>query len=260
MDQRKGMPTSLTLMVKSEQLALCLFSSRVFIPWRFSKWTRRPGKLCGTPMACASGVSQVRLESLSGKIILNDPVRDFHGYADKSATKKKVVKDVFRKGDMAFLSGDILVMDDEGYLYFKDRTGDTFRWKGENVSTIEVENIISRVTGLSDVIVYGVEVPNCEGRAGMAVILDREDTLNIDQLYDGMAKSLASYARPLFVRTVKEIEMTGTFKLKKITVQKDGFDINLIKDRVFFLDAKKRGYVPLTPEIHNKIISGDIRL
>ncbi|XP_045126369.1 long-chain fatty acid transport protein 4-like isoform X2 [Portunus trituberculatus] len=195
-----------------------------------------------------------------GKIIQNDPIRDFHGYADQNATKKKVVKDVFKKGDFAFLSGDILVMDDEGYLYFKDRTGDTFRWKGENVSTIEVENVISRVTGLSDVIVYGVEVPGTEGRAGMAAILDREDTLDLEKLYDGMAKSLASYARPLFIRTVKEIEMTGTFKLKKVTVQKEGFNINIIKDKVFFLDAKKRAYVPLTADIYNKIISGEMRL
>lgn len=195
-----------------------------------------------------------------GKIVQNDPVRDFHGYADKSATKKKVVRDVFRKGDLAFLSGDILVMDDEGYLYFKDRTGDTFRWKGENVSTIEVENMISRVTGLSGVVVYGVEVPGTEGRAGMAAIIDRDDTLNLEQLYDGMTKSLASYARPLFIRTVKQVEMTGTFKLKKITVQKEGFNINIIKDKIFFLDVKKRAYVPLTAEIYNKIISGEIRV
>ncbi|XP_050693749.1 long-chain fatty acid transport protein 4-like isoform X1 [Eriocheir sinensis] len=195
-----------------------------------------------------------------GKIIQNDPVRDFHGYADKSATNKKVVKDVFCKGDMAFLSGDILVMDEEGYLYFKDRTGDTFRWKGENVSTIEVENVISRVTGLTDVIVYGVEVPGTEGRAGMAAVLGSDEALNLEQLYDGVAKSLASYARPLFVRTVKKMEMTGTFKLKKVTVQKEGFNINIIKDKVFFLDAKQKAYVPLTADLYNKIISGEARL
>nr|XP_045610957.1 long-chain fatty acid transport protein 4-like isoform X4 [Procambarus clarkii] len=93
-----------------------------------------------------------------GKIVKDDPVRDFHGYADDSATKKKIVRDVFKKGDYAFLSGDILMMDEEGYLYFKDRTGDTFRWKGENVSTNEVEAVISKVAGHADVVVYGVEV------------------------------------------------------------------------------------------------------
>jgi len=93
-----------------------------------------------------------------GKIVNNDPVRDFHGYADKSATKKKVAYDVFKRGDAVFLSGDILVMDDCGYLFFLDRTGDTFRWRGENVSTTEVEAVISNVAGLKDCVVYGVEV------------------------------------------------------------------------------------------------------
>ena len=93
-----------------------------------------------------------------GKIVNNDPVRDFHGYADKSATKKKVARDVFRRGDAVFLSGDILVMDELGYLFFLDRTGDTFRWRGENVSTTEVEAVISNLAGLKDCVVYGVEV------------------------------------------------------------------------------------------------------
>ena len=93
-----------------------------------------------------------------GMIVQNHPIRDFHGYADKNATKKKVARDVFRKGDAAFLSGDILVMDELGYLFFKDRTGDTFRWRGENVSTAEVEAVISNVAGLKDCTVYGVEV------------------------------------------------------------------------------------------------------
>ena len=93
-----------------------------------------------------------------GKIVNNDPIRDFHGYADKSATKRKVAYDVFKRGDAAFLSGDILVMDDDGYLFFLDRTGDTFRWRGENVSTTEVEAVISNVAALKDCVVYGVEV------------------------------------------------------------------------------------------------------
>merc|ERR1719331_1210580 len=88
--------------------------------------------------------------------------RDFQGYADKEATKKKVMKDVWRKGDMAFRSGDILVMDDLGWLYFKDRAGDTFRWKGENVSTMEVEATVSAVVGLRDCVVFGVEIPGTE--------------------------------------------------------------------------------------------------
>ena len=91
-------------------------------------------------------------------IVKNHPIRNFDGYADKKATSKKVVNDVFRHGDAAFLSGDILVMDELGYVYFKDRTGDTFRWRGENVSTTEVEAVVSNVAELKDCAVYGVEV------------------------------------------------------------------------------------------------------
>lgn len=93
-----------------------------------------------------------------GKIIENDPSREFLGYVDKAASEKKVVRDVFRKGDAAFLSGDIVVADEFGYLYFRDRTGDTFRWKGENVSTTEVEAVVSNLINYRDCVVYGVKV------------------------------------------------------------------------------------------------------
>lgn len=93
-----------------------------------------------------------------GKIIPDNPSRAFLGYVDQEASKKKIVHDVFRKGDSAFLSGDILTADELGNLFFKDRTGDTFRWKGENVSTSEVEAILSNIVNYKDVIVYGVEV------------------------------------------------------------------------------------------------------
>lgn len=195
-----------------------------------------------------------------GKIIKNDPIRDFHGYADKSASQKKVAQDVFVKGDYAFLSGDLLVMDDEGYLYFKDRTGDTFRWKGENVSTGEVEAVVSRAAGQKDVVVYGVEVPGSEGRAGMAAIIDDAGTLDLDFLYSTMTKSLPSYARPLFIRTTNQLEMTGTFKLKKVTIQKEGFDPTLIKDPLYFLDAKKKNYVALTTDLYHAITTGKVRV
>ena len=98
-----------------------------------------------------------------GMIKKNHPIRDFHGYADPNATKKKVAQDVFKRGDAAFLSGDILEMDELGYLFFKDRTGDTFRWRGENVSTSEVEAVISNVAALKDCCVYGVEVYSNSG-------------------------------------------------------------------------------------------------
>jgi len=105
-------------------------------------------------------------------------------------------------------------MDEFGYFYFKDRTGDTFRWKGENCSTAEVEGIVSNICGLRDAVVYGVQVPHTEGRAGMATISDPEGTLDLKALAAGVTKSLPSYAIPLFIRVVKEVDMTGKFTLK----------------------------------------------
>lgn len=196
-----------------------------------------------------------------GKIVRGDPVRDFHGYADETASKKKVVRDVFRKGDAAFLSGDILVMDEEGYLYFKDRTGDTYRWKGENVSTAEVESIVSGAVGNADVVVYGVEVPGAEGRAGMAAVEQKDDQdLDLTALYAALESSLAAYARPLFVRWASALERTGTFKLKKVPLQKEGFDPKAIKDPIFFLDGKNRKFVPLTEQLYEDIVGGRVRV
>ncbi|XP_063871974.1 long-chain fatty acid transport protein 1-like [Scylla paramamosain] len=188
-----------------------------------------------------------------GMIRKNDPMRDFHGYADKKATQKKVIQDVWKKGDAAFKSGDILVMDELGYMYFKDRTGDTFRWRGENVSSTEVEGVVSKMAGNKDAVVYGVEVPGAEGKAGMAAIVDPEGSLDLTDFLKGMKKNLPPYACPLFVRILKEIDVTGTFKLKKLTLQKEGFDINLVKDELYFLDGKLGKYVKLTPELFTKI-------
>ncbi|XP_065580779.1 long-chain fatty acid transport protein 4-like isoform X2 [Artemia franciscana] len=195
-----------------------------------------------------------------GKIVRNHPVRDFHGYADEGATKKKVLEDVFEKGDVYFLSGDIMMMDELGYLFFKDRTGDTFRWRGENVSTTEVESVVMNVAKLKCATVYGVEVPGSEGRAGMTAILDNDDSLDLDELAAGLKQALPPYARPLFVRSVKEMDMTGTYKLRKVDFQKEGFDPLKIKDKLFMFDSKADKYVPLTEQVYSDILSGKVRL
>ncbi|KAL4100912.1 hypothetical protein QTP88_020937 [Uroleucon formosanum] len=193
-----------------------------------------------------------------GKIISTNPSRQFLGYVNNEESEKKIVRDVFDKGDAAFLSGDLLVADEWGYLYFKDRTGDTFRWKGENVSTAEVEGVVSNIAGYRDCVVYGVEVPNSEGRAGMAAIVDKNNTLDVSTLSDGLQKALPSYARPLFIRKLNEVEMTGTYKLKKIDLQRDGYDIERIKDQVYY--SNKGIYQELTIEAYTDIMSGKIRL
>ncbi|XP_046676184.1 long-chain fatty acid transport protein 4 isoform X2 [Homalodisca vitripennis] len=193
-----------------------------------------------------------------GKIIPTNPARAFLGYVNEKESKKKIVHDVFTKGDSAFLSGDLLVMDEWGYLYFKDRTGDTFRWKGENVSTSEVEGIVSNHVNYKDCVVYGVEIPNCEGRAGMAAIVDEHKELDLAALAQGLMKALPAYARPVFLRIVETVELTGTYKLKKLDLQKEGFDPEVIKDQLFYLSSNGV-YELLTLEVYKKILEGVIR-
>lgn len=209
----------------------------------------------GLCIRCKPGESGIFVGKINPKRVLND----FSGYVDRKASEQKILRDVFRKGDRVFNSGDILLMDEFGYFYFKDRTGDTFRWHGENVATSEVEAVVSNVIGLKDAAVYGVEVPGTEGKAGMVAIYDPEYTLNIKEMADGVKKSLPSYARPLFVRVLSELPMTGTFKLKKKDLQEDGFDIKKITDPIYFLD-NSGVYVKLTEEIYNNILEGKIRL
>jgi len=192
-----------------------------------------------------------------GVIQANHPVREFSGYSDKESTEKKILRNVWSQGDTCFRSGDILVQDKLGYLFFKDRKGDTFRWKGENVSTAEVESVVSRVTGLADVVVYGVTVPGCEGRVGMAAIASSQE-LDMERLAKDIVAKLPVYARPFFLRLSEQLDMTGTFKLKKRDLQVQGFGPD-IKDDLFFLDLKEMNYVPLTSELHEKIITGVIR-
>ncbi|KAK7082496.1 hypothetical protein SK128_013204 [Halocaridina rubra] len=220
----------------------------------------------GEPLRDAKGMC-IRCKPGSGEsgefvgvISRRDPVRDFQGYADKKATDKKIVRDVIRKGDMAFRSGDILIQDEFGYLYFLDRTGDTFRWRGENVSSTEVEGVVSLAADNKDAVVYGVEVPGAEGRAGMAAIVDPENKMNMEEVVKGIKKHLPVYARPLFVRVIKEIDVTGTFKLKKLALQKEGFNPNVIKDKMYYLNNKLGKYVDLSPELYSKIEGGEMGL
>lgn len=197
-----------------------------------------------------------------GKIIPKDPIRSFDGYSNQDATKKKIIKDVFVRGDQAYASGDLLVMDELGYCYFVDRTGDTFRWKGENVSTTEVESIISAESGQVDCIVFPVSIPNHEGKTGMAVIKEHKlrdaDAMNL--LLSRLQLSLPFYAIPSFVRVVEQLEMTSTMKIPKVEYQKRGYDVNLVnEDKIYYYSKEHSQYCELTAEKYRKIISGQIK-
>lgn len=145
-----------------------------------------------------------------GKIVQNHPSRGFDGYVDKTATDSKIIRDVLRRGDSYFRSGDLLYADEFGWMYFMDRMGDTFRWRGENVSTVEVESVISTVLAQTSSVVYGVDVPGVEGKAGMAAIVEDVAKFDLDRFLSNLKTELPSYAIPLFVRLVGNLDITGS--------------------------------------------------
>ncbi|XP_056137400.1 hsFATP2a_ACSVL_like domain-containing protein [Lampris incognitus] len=196
---------------------------------------------------------------LVGKITKISP---FIGYAgNQEQTEKKRLRDVLKKGDLYFNSGDLLRIDHENFIYFQDRVGDTFRWKGENVATSEVADTLTTVHDILEANVYGVKVEGHEGRIGMAaLILQEGKEFDCSETFKQVANYLPAYARPRFLRIQNCLEMTGTFKMKKMKLVEEGFDPGLIKDPLYFLDLERKTYVPLTKQIYAAVTSGDIKL
>ncbi|XP_035508428.1 very long-chain acyl-CoA synthetase-like [Morone saxatilis] len=185
----------------------------------------------------------------------------FSGYAkNKQQTEKKKLRDVFVKGDFYFNSGDLLKIDNEGFVFFQDRIGDTFRWKGENVATTEVADHLLMVDCVEEANVYGVKVPGHEGRIGMAALKLKEN-MDFDgkTTYQHVKNYLPSYARPRFIRIQDALVVTGTFKQMKVKLAEEGFNPAVIRDPLFYLEDNK-GYVPMTQEIFNSIAEGRVRL
>ncbi|XP_024289590.2 long-chain fatty acid transport protein 1a isoform X2 [Oncorhynchus tshawytscha] len=197
---------------------------------------------------------------LVGRINQQDPLRRFDGYANQDATRKKIANNVFKKNDSAYLSGDVLVMDELGYMYFRDRSGDTFRWRGENVSTTEVEGTLSGLLGQADVAVYGVSVPDVEGKAGMASIADPTGTFDCDAFLREVQQALPPYARPVFLRISPQVDTTGTFKIQKTRLQREGYDPRLSTDQIYFLNSRAGRYEAVNEELHSAIVEGRMAL
>ncbi len=196
-----------------------------------------------------------------GKII-NDaskPGNRFEGYAASGQNEHKILRDVFKKGDLWFRTGDLMRKDKRGYFYFIDRVGDTFRWKGENVSTSEVSEAINSFPGIVDANVYGVTIAGREGRAGMAAIV-YQGGCDLKALHAHLRTHLPDYARPLFLRIQEEIDVTGTFKQKKVDLVKEGFDPSKIGDAIYFNDPQSGTFVQLDPALYQRIEKGEIRL
>jgi len=185
----------------------------------------------------------------------------FEGYTSKQATDQKVLRDVFAEGDAWYRTGDLLRRDAEGFYYFVDRIGDTFRWKGENVSTQEVAEACAAFPGMSMVNVYGGGVPGAGGRAGMlAFVPEKGATFDPDAFHAYVGQRLPPYAAPVFVRQLAVPDMTGTFKLRKVALQAEGFDPERVTDPLWVRDDEVGTYVPLTPEMTEAIRTGGRRL
>uniref|UniRef100_A0A3B3ZT79 long-chain-fatty-acid--CoA ligase n=1 Tax=Periophthalmus magnuspinnatus TaxID=409849 RepID=A0A3B3ZT79_9GOBI len=196
---------------------------------------------------------------LVGKVTKRSP---FVGYAaNKTQTEKKRLRDVMKKGDLYFNTGDLMLIDSENFVYFMDRVGDTFRWKGENVATSEVGDILTTANSILEANVYGVKVEGHEGRIGMAAVTLKEgEDFDCADAYKQVVNYLPAYARPRFIRIQPCLEVTGTFKMKKVKLVEEGFNPANISDPLYFLDTDKKTYVPLTEKIYNAIMSREIKL
>ncbi|HWY15528.1 MAG TPA: long-chain-acyl-CoA synthetase [Rhizomicrobium sp.] len=212
---------------------------------------RNPEGFC---IECATGETGEAI----GRIV-DEPGKGFEGYTHAADTEKKILRHVFAADDSWFRTGDLLKRDALGYFYFVDRIGDTFRWKGENVATSEVAEALSVVDGIIEANVYGVRVPGKDGRAGMAALVTTAgfDPSRLAQKLEG---SLPAYARPVFLRLMPEMEITGTFKQRKIDLMKDGFDPRRIANPLYVLDPQTLAYRPLDAATYDDIIAGHLKL
>jgi fatty-acyl-CoA synthase len=173
----------------------------------------------------------------------------FEGYTSEEDTEKKILRDVFQKGDAWYRSGDLLYHDEDDYYYFVDRIGDTYRWKSENVSTQEVAEALGELPGVELANVYGVKVPETEGKAGMAALVVRDPaTFDPSGFFALVDERLPSYAAPVFVRLVQEADITSTFKLRKVDLERDGYDLERVRDPIFVRDESNETYERLTAE------------
>jgi fatty-acyl-CoA synthase len=217
-----------------------------------------------TPLRDADGLCAACAVGEAGEAIGRIGTADeaggrFEGYTNADETEKKILRDVFAKGDAWFRTGDLMKIDDGGFFHFIDRLGDTFRWKGENVATSEVNEAILACPGVIDATTYGVLVPGSDGRAGMAAVVT-DDSFDIVAFSDHLSRRLPAYACPAFVRLCASLEATETFKQKKQDLMRAGFDPRNTPDALFFRDPKAGTFLPLDADRYAKVLQGVIRL
>jgi fatty-acyl-CoA synthase len=183
----------------------------------------------------------------------------FEGYTDAEETEKKILRDVRARGDAWFRTGDLMRLDEAGYFHFVDRIGDTFRWKGENVATSEINEAVADCPGVVDASTYGVPIPLADGRGGMAAVVV-DDRFDLVEFAGHLARRLPAYACPVMLRFCAALDTTETFKQKKHQLAREGFDPRLVADPLFFRDPKSGAYRPIDNASYARILDGAIRL
>jgi fatty-acyl-CoA synthase len=192
-------------------------------------------------------------------VVSKQTTMTFDGYVNKADNEQKLMRGCFAPGDCWLRTGDLLRRDRASYYYFVDRIGDTFRWKGENVATAEVAELLNGAPGVSETAVYGVRVPNTDGRAGMALVVLLPGASFDPAAYFAFAeRALPAYARPLFVRLGEAMDVTGTLKHTKTRLQSEGYDPAVVRDPLWFRDDRARTYVPLDDGLKLRIDGGAI--
>jgi citronellyl-CoA synthetase len=183
------------------------------------------------------------------------------GYKDKKQTEERILRNVLQENDAFFNTGDLITLHEDHWISFADRSGDTFRWKGENVSTQEVENILNSFPNIDMCSVFGVELPNTEGKAGMVAIkLKPSANFNLKEFARFVIDNLPKYSIPIFLRVQNDLEVTGTLKLRKINLKKQGYDINIIKDPIYLWDSSLNSYKTLEKDDYSRIMAGKLNV
>jgi len=222
---------------------------------RFDPDTGAPARdAAGFCMPCARGEPGEAI----GRVSSAGAAR-FEGYTDAAASGAKLLRDVFIPGDAWVRTGDLMYTDEQGFWYFVDRLGDTFRWKGENVATAEVAAALRDFAGVREACVYGVEVPGASGKAGMAALVAEPD-LDLAALRAHLVRRLPDYARPLLLRLVSTLEVTETFKPRKQALAAEGWDAARVADPLYVDDRASGRYVVLDEAVAAQIVSGDFRV
>lgn len=235
------------------------------IPWLDNAFLAKFDRDREVPLRDARGLcipcKPGEVGELLGRIDPGRVTMRFDGYLSDNATDSKILRNVKEHGDAYFRSGDLLKKDWLGFYYFVDRIGDTFRWKGENVSTNEVADVAMRHPAVDLANVYGVAVPQTDGRAGMAAMTLKPGAhFEPQSFYEHVMGALPAYAAPCFVRLLGEANVTATFKLKKTELIADGYDPAKTKDLLFYRDDRRRTFELLDENAHAGIGRGDIRL